>query len=645
MIKNHISSTSAPLPPLSYGKTLVKRQRKTGSLDIKAAADPSRRLTRSPARNELKAPGANRTLRGTPPTRPTLTRKNASRDLPTKSGWVKTLANALVKRFAPTPPLLEDVMASLNVYNGRVSQHDEVPAPITRLLDRIDEREGFLGGTEMIFDSRAAGGDARSIDEIRRQVANELKNLDTVRGLVEAAQKQGIAVDLPLQQLMGLVQDGLCGEAILMGMACGMSAVEIRRISDRYIELGIPFNAHTAPSALFCDANVLDKQRLGSGAMNTVWLTRYRDPQTGVVHPMVFKPELDAPIEEFVYRRDGIGCHPSPKKNGTLVFDGQGQNKRPNLAGRAVAAYQVDKLLGLNFVPPTFMAMDDEGGIGTVMELAPGRSPMAMDRVRVSLDSGLAGWLREQPDTVLQEYATAQGYTSASLGDDDVLALNRLGDNPRSRSILVETDFDDPLVRRQLTDLQFEDFLTGQLDRNAGNYFVDDQKKLHAIDNDLSFGAATTQGRGNCPSLPRVISFELRETLLHLGDDALHEAVSHYVEKDEVEAMIKRLHLIQAELNKTGDDAVLVAHSSDDWLSIEVNNRLGVVNPGDRELTQAEVFDLPKIGYLARDRADWVDTGWQNKNSTDPLKRAPIFNPDKVRADLDQLRRDITAGS
>ncbi|MBK8964127.1 MAG: hypothetical protein IPM75_13870 [Candidatus Competibacteraceae bacterium] len=53
--------------------------------------------------------------------------------------------------------------------------------------------------------------------------------------------------------------------------------------------------------------------------------------------------------------------------------------------------------------------------------------------------------------------------------------------------------FNDPVVRRELTKLQWLDSLTGQVDRHSENYFIETDadgrgKRVIGIDNDLSFG-------------------------------------------------------------------------------------------------------------------------------------------------------------
>lgn len=57
-----------------------------------------------------------------------------------------------------------------------------------------------------------------------------------------------------------------------------------------------------------------------------------------------------------------------------------------------------------------------------------------------------------------------------------------------SRTSYLDIDYSDPRIQRGLHDLQAMDYITGQIDRHAGNIFVDPQSgKVTGIDNDLSF--------------------------------------------------------------------------------------------------------------------------------------------------------------
>lgn len=585
------------------------------------------------ASTEVKKPEVNR---------PTLKRQQAFRAPEPKPSLKRQAAQFF--GFA----LLDDIHKNLDAYKLRNEQLDTVP-PTTpgRLRDRIEERSVYLGGTRELMKGRFVGPDANRIEDFNKQVKEEEANLSKVNSLLHMAETLDIAVKLPLQDLMRLVEWGIDKDSILLGVANGMDANTIIRLTRRYADLGIPFNERTLPNQLFCEANadVDAKRPLGSGAMNTVWLIPYTDPKTGKTYPMVFKPELDHPEmvnADAVFT--GIGYKPTITKNGTLRFTEEGERKPANLAGRSVATYRVDQLLDLRIVPPTYLTVEG-GQVGTVMALAPGYAPAMSDKTaRVQLDSELAQWLREQPSDVLLEYAAAQGYSGLSLGGDDVLVLRREGGTDFEREILGVLNFNDPELRDQAIKLQFLDALCGQVDRNSKNLFVDG-RALSAIDNDLAFGQMAEIGRDKCPALPTVVSAELRTKLLALTDEDLRATLSPLLEKAEVDAAVERLHVIQEALKATGDKAILVVSSAEEWQSEEVTRRLGIVSVSDRGLTNNEISDASEKSYLGRESAMQAVKSAENDKQSVPRYRIPLFSPNIVRNDLNQLRAQISAGA
>lgn len=109
--------------------------------------------------------------------------------------------------------------------------------------------------------------------------------------------------------------------------------------------------------------------------------------------------------------------------------------QNPAFAKRSVATYKLDRLLGSNVIPPTFLAQHE----------------------------GAQGWVMEKVN----------------------------GDLGRDRLQNGEV-MNNPLVRQGLSKLYLLDVITGQVDRNAGNYMIVVEngviKGVRGIDNDLSFG-------------------------------------------------------------------------------------------------------------------------------------------------------------
>ena len=115
-------------------------------------------------------------------------------------------------------------------------------------------------------------------------------------------------------------------------------------------------------------------------------------------------------------------------------------------------------------------------------------------------------------------------------------------------------------MRRELTNLNWLDLLTGQVDRHAHNYFVERDADgnvtgVKGIDNDLAFGRNTTHPHlaGKSQGLkgtymPGVIDQSTYDKLMSLsadGPDGLRARLNGLLDDAEIEATIQRLKIIQ----------------------------------------------------------------------------------------------------
>jgi len=178
---------------------------------------------------------------------------------------------------------------------------------------------------------------------------------------------------------------------------------------------------------------------LGSGIANTVLRCEYRDGD-GNPAVLVFKSEHEARHGLFGMRLDQLGYPPT-----TRVVDLNN-----------ATAFVADRI-GCGGVVVKTKAGCHEGRFGMFMELAPGRSPRS--------------WLRPDPETGMD--------LSFSL-------IRELSDNGKLQVARAN-------LHRELCNLEWVDFLSGQGDRHFDNYFIDvDPKtgavKVTAIDNDTCFG-------------------------------------------------------------------------------------------------------------------------------------------------------------
>jgi hypothetical protein len=150
------------------------------------------------------------------------------------------------------------------------------------------------------------------------------------------------------------------------------------------------------------------------------------------------------------------------------------------LLARQVASYEVDQALGIGVIAPEKFGKDELGKpIGISMQ------------------------------------ADGAGVTGLNDGKDSFLKV----------------DFSDPNVQRGFSDLQAMDYITGQIDRHAGNMFVDATSgKVTGIDNDLAFPEVSRQDmiktRGDfvskvCKGPPGTMHQETADKLLKADPEEL----------------------------------------------------------------------------------------------------------------------------
>lgn len=326
-------------------------------------------------------------------------------------------------------------------------------------------------------------------------------------------------------------------------------------------------------------------------------------------------------VEVLVYRvPDGAGgqqdkrvvfkAEPDPRtQGGPDVAGPMGiDRKHPNYAGRAVATHKIDQALGLGLVPPTHFAMH-RGRIGVVMDHVEHEAAQSKQPGRVALPADVAAILRERPDA-LRDCARRKGYTRVDMeGDTVVLTAMRREQDPVHDHLSVEVpaemlrpmDFNDPMVRRDLCDLNLLANLTGQCDLHLGNYGIRSTgqghpRKLVAFDNDVSFGQATTSkglywvdhttdealaqntaGRDVAASkatgLPPVVARDTFNSVMAMTPKRLEKLLDGLVTPAEIKAAQARLMDIQAHLRELPDDAVL---DDGDWHDPGVAERLGL---------------------------------------------------------------------
>lgn len=210
--------------------------------------------------------------------------------------------------------------------------------------------------------------------------------------------------------------------------------------------------------------------------------------------------------------------------------------------------------------PTLLMTTEEFAGIVTAGN--EGRALVDTDRDR--LLSPMKGWQHGKAKEILDRGAGANG----KIDDNGLRGMKQKDDG----SIAIERDlpfdipYDDPGLVQQLTNLHLADFLTGQLDRHQGNYFVDKvdgRFTIAAIDGDFSWGdqpvakpteggpkyIAPHSGFNHSLDLPPVIDSGMQQAILSLRGEKLEQLRTTLGEKltaTQLEAFDERLAILQA---------------------------------------------------------------------------------------------------
>ncbi len=147
---------------------------------------------------------------------------------------------------------------------------------------------------------------------------------------------------------------------------------------------------------------------------------------------------------------------------------------------------------------------------------------------------GLRSVLSSQVDKKLgTDVLTEEHFASHGGREGTVSSMARgeaLRDNKGSHYAFAEIDGNDAAYQRSMWDLQLNDYLTGQVDRHAGNIFYDPKSgRVRGIDNDLAFGdqfnetIGTEKGRmsglKHVRELPHMIDAATADAVMRIDDN------------------------------------------------------------------------------------------------------------------------------
>lgn len=448
--------------------------------------------------------------------------------------------------------------------------------------------------------STAASGSIASVLQARdalKALEGALQRYERSSSHTHKAEMRGLLKEV--QGELAVVQDGLVG--------LGPEDVEYAKshaypheLVKAYSAARMPINDATRLTFTQLVPGVADT--LGHGNVNEVFRVDVRGSDG---HPMaaVFKPEIPG---------TGVGAK-------ACGIDGT----QARWACRNVATYLLDQQLGFGLVPKTGLALINEN-IGTVMALVGGHAPQAKGEARIKLSPDQLASMPADPKT-LADRLKDQGFRHGGkiVGTELVIELGRNGNFPdeewetmprhdRSqleRTARVALDFENPELRAGLNRLQWLDILTGQIDRHAGNYFVshdsDGAPHVHAIDNDLAFGAKfhtveeLTSSQHVC-KLPELVDLATCEALERLRPEQLPALLGGLLSEAEIQATAERLGDIHVQLAKLrSEQAVIGAERSAPggplgWRGPEANRRLGIIDPPVSFQLSAKIAELER---------------------------------------------------
>jgi hypothetical protein len=211
-------------------------------------------------------------------------------------------------------------------------------------------------------------------------------------------------------------------------------------------------------------------ETFASGNLNTVARIEYADGRT-----MILKPEAE---------RAGSG-----KTDGKMGIP----TDQPHYGNRNIATRVVDEFLGTNMTTNAQYAIHN-GRLHLIMDQAPGVSAHSNATVELPVGQDTRAY------TTLQSLLAAGTPSAADIAEIEKthkvkVTLHGDGSFQISRQVHVPyaIDYQNPDLARAMCNKELVDYLTGQGDRHAGNYFIDMDRNgrllgTRLIDDDSSFG-------------------------------------------------------------------------------------------------------------------------------------------------------------
>jgi hypothetical protein len=347
----------------------------------------------------------------------------------------------------------------------------------------------------------------------------------------------------------------------------------------------------------------VNNANFGQGAMNSVAQVDYQD-EKGELFKGVFKSEPDK-----------LGAN-----DGGMTALGTNENS-PNLSMRSVAASKLNELLGMKVIPKTELAFHEQMGFGQVMALAGGKSPKTKTSIEIE-DADPAKIARIEQ--VLKEEEKQFGAQSTLVTKQSATGEVK---HFLEENITFQTDWDNPILKRELASLQLMDGLIGNVDRHCENYFIQvdafgNPIGVLGIDNDLTFAREHNDpteiafSQGHHAGLPPAVDSYVAEKFCAVTESQVRSAVKGLLTGLEVETLIVRLKAIQVKLDAKGPGGYLIP-------------RIGNDQEGARQWTELKDPSKIKGAYFARER-NWQQGDMKDMGRLVKPEHALLYKEDRM---------------
>ena len=559
-------------------------------------------------------------LRQTQDAKPVVIKPGAS----LKSRIAAALRDAWKTLFRPVS-FNEYIRGCLARYNTLIKRDAAVVTDTAVLRERVGNRLAYLQETLNYVDHSGKANNELNgwLVGVREEIAllEQFQN-EVLPGLGDG----GIPPGLSLNAMLALLKAEVPVNVLIEGLRRGLSRMEIQYVFAPYEAQGIPLNDQTYPSDITAEQIEPGSVKvLGAGTMNTVSVFTFINDD-GTKQPLVFKP---------------LACSALSEMAGAAGIS----EVKPNLAGRNLAVEVMARHAGVPELVVGARMVEFEGQLGIVMPWVDGASPRETS-ASMPVPAGTRDWLAQHPEA-LQRFAQSRGFAGAELLGDRIV-FKTLSAHDRRRPawlapyIGVPVDHANTHTLESMNRLQWLDVVSGNLDRNPGNYKFQANGAARGYDHDLACGELVKVYRHGehyedyastvAPRVPLVIDEGMRQSLLAINTKALKKALKPYLSQAEVEARLDAVKTVQGLLRAPEANGILVVTSPYDWHSAQATQALGLV-PRDpsTEVTETEFNQAVECGYLARDKAAAHEMDRLNPYMDTVLKHSPLGTPSPVK--------------